>query len=121
MRVTVNGQSHQAMAGTDGTVMLVNGTEIVGVVWPTGRVDWVDGEVWPGGRAVIRSPRGSVFNRWMWAWFVVVIATAAGGCTSPTQPTEVRRDIIKVKTTYHACPDVYNPGATVWTNVWPCP
>ena len=47
MTVTINGVARRAVAGTEGTVLLVNGSEIEAVVLPSGRVVWTDGRVPP--------------------------------------------------------------------------
>jgi len=47
MRVSINGVVRTARPGSEGTVLLTNGTEIEGVVLPSGRVVWTDDGVDP--------------------------------------------------------------------------
>jgi hypothetical protein len=46
MRVTVNGVVRTARVGTSGHVLLTNGSEIEGVVLPSGRVVWTGEWAW---------------------------------------------------------------------------
>ena len=115
MRVTINGVVRVARPGTMGMVLLTNGTELEGIISPTGRIYWADGADLGDGDEepdMERDRRLSHRSRYgITVLFAILIATMTTACTNPAQPTEIREMIHPV---WHQC-------GSVWTNIWPCP
>lgn len=120
MRVTLNGITRQAKVGSNGSVFLMNGTEVEGVVLASGRVLWVEDLDYEEDKVqhlsiqkrVMRALERHALHAMLG---LLMVSTIGCGDMNPAQPTEVVKHI-----KYHACADPGHPGQTVWTNVWPC-
>lgn len=116
MKVTINGVVRTARPGTMGMVLLTNGTELEGIISPTGRIYWCDGAApehvdGDGEPEMERDRRLSHRTRYgVTVLFMVMLTAMTAACTSPMQPTSLVEAMHPV---WHQCGEV-------WTNVWPC-